>query len=107
MYGQLSVGGLMEIIIKEKFKDDYTTREAGENLRKMITNADEKVTLNFIDLKVASASFFDEGVAKLSENEGWNEEQINEKIEFINLFKRDKDLLKSVCQHRNINLKVD
>lgn len=93
----------MKIVIGEDFKNDFTTREAGEKLRKMIIQANEKVDLDFINIKVASASFFDEGIAKLSE-EGWSSEKIKEMVVFENIFSRDMELLKSVCSGRNIKI---
>ena len=93
----------MKIVIGEDFKNDFTTREAGEKLRKMIIQANEKVDLDFINIKVASASFFDEGIAKLGE-EGWSSEKIKEMVVFENIFSRDMELLKSVCSGRNIKI---
>lgn len=93
----------MKIIIGKDFKDDYTTREAGEKLRKIIVQANEKMELDFTDIKVASASFFDEGIAKLA-LEGWSSEKIQEMISFENIFNRDMELLKSVCLGRNIKI---
>lgn len=87
----------MKITIAKEFKNDFTTRAAGERLRKLILNATSLVTINFIDVKIASSSFFDEAIAKLS-CEGWTVEKIKENITFLNLFKRDKELLKSTCK---------
>lgn len=93
----------MKIIIRDKFKDDYTTRVAGEKLRKMIASTTEKIILDFSNVKIASASFFDEGIAKLSE-ENWDSNKVNAFLVFENLFKRDKELLISVCENRNIKI---
>jgi len=93
----------MKIIIGQDFKNDYTTREAGEKLRKIIVQANEKIELDFTNIKVASASFFDEGIAKLVQ-EGWSSEKIKEMISFENIFNRDMELLKSVCLGRNIKI---
>ena len=95
----------MKIIIKDKFEDDYTTRVASEKLRKMITNTTEKIVLDFSNVKVASASFFDEGIAKLSE-ESWDSNKVNAFLIFENLFKRDKELLISVCENRSIKIEL-
>lgn len=95
----------MIIVIKDKFKDDYTTRVAGEKLRKMIENTTEKIILDFSNMKIASASFFDEGIAKLSEK-NWDSNKVNAFLIFENLFKRDKELLISVCQNRNIKIEL-
>lgn len=93
----------MKIIICEDFKNDFTTREAGEKLRKLIVQADEKVELDFINIKIASASFFDEGIAKLV-LEGWSSEKVKEMISFKNIFSRDLELLKSVCTGRDLKI---
>jgi glycine cleavage system pyridoxal-binding protein P len=103
VYGQLPFGVNVKIIIKDMFKDDYTTRIAGEKLRKMIGKTTEKMILDFSNIKIASASFFDEGIAKLGE-ENWDSNKVNALLVFENLFKRDKELLKSVCENRNIKI---
>ncbi|MBP9681189.1 MAG: STAS-like domain-containing protein [Bacteriovorax sp.] len=95
----------MKIIIKDMFKDDYTTRIAGEKLRKMIEKTTEKIILDFSNIKIASASFFDEGIAKLGE-ENWDSNKVNALLVFENLFKRDKELLISVCENRNIKIEL-
>jgi hypothetical protein len=105
VYGQFSFGVNVRIIIKDKFKDDYTTRVAGEKLRKIIISAGEKIILDFSDVKIASASFFDEGIAKLSE-ENWDSKKVRAFLVFENLFKKDKELLISVCENRNITIEL-
>lgn len=91
------------VIIKEKFQDDFTTRIAGEKLRQMILDSNSGVVLDFEGVKIASAAFFDEGIAKLS-LEGWDSKRLKEKVTFLNMFKRDYELLISVCSVRGINL---
>lgn len=103
VYGQYSFGEKMKIIIGEEFKNDFTTREAGEKLRKIIITSNEKLELDFINVKIASASFFDEGIAKLAE-EGWSSERVKTMLAFENIFSRDLELLKSVCLGRNIKI---
>lgn len=95
----------MKIIIKEKFKNDFTTRDAGENLRNIILNSNEKVTLDFLDLKIASASFFDEGIGKLSSH-GWTQDDYNTKLEIINIFSKDYLLLKKILSMRGITIPI-
>ncbi|MEI8347527.1 MAG: DUF4325 domain-containing protein [Pseudomonadota bacterium] len=94
------------IIISKEFKDDYTTRKAGEKLRQIIIASPGPVTLDFKDLKIASSSFFDEGLAKLSENE-WDTKKFHEKIKILNLFKMDYFLLKDACQMRGLKIQND
>jgi hypothetical protein len=93
----------MKIVIGNEFKNDFTTRVAGERLRKMIVQSTDKVVLDFVNVKIASASFFDEGIAKLGE-EGWNSKKIKETVSFENIFKKDMELLRSVCLGRNIEI---
>lgn len=94
----------MIIVIAETFKDDYTTRRAGERLRLMIKDTSEKVTLDFVGIKIASASFFDEGIAKLTD-ENWDQSQFDKLLEVVNLYELDQRLLKQVCKARsNITL---
>lgn len=96
----------MKIVIKNEFADDYTTREAGEKLRKkIIQNQVWPLELDFSDIKIASASFFDESIAKLS-LEGFTTEMVNKKLHFLNLHKLDAQLLIQVCSGREINLKL-
>lgn len=90
----------MIIKIKENFSNDYTTREAGERLRKMIVSSKEKVTLDFNGIKIASSSFFDEGIAKLLTNEGWNQQKFETMLTVINIYKMDEELLALVCKDR-------
>ena len=93
----------MNIVIGKKFATDHTTRVAGEKLRHMIISCKENIILDFKNTKIASASFFDEGIAKLALHE-WTTGMIKERIKFINLFKMDEMLLKEVCESRNIFL---
>ena len=104
MYGKIPGGEeIVKLRIKEKFSKDYITREAGEKLRKMICQASPPIELDFEELKVASSSFFDEGIAKLS-LEGFDAKWVNENITFLNLHKLDAALLKQVCLARGIKL---
>ena len=94
---------MTNIFIRETFKNDYTTRDAGEKLRHMILLSKKKIMLDFSDIKIASASFFDEGIAKLS-LEGWDSKKLNDQLEFKNLFKLDQELLQQVCSARGLKL---
>lgn len=96
----------MNILIREFFKDDYISRQAGEKLRFMIVNAiksKKKLVLDFNDLIVASTSFFDEGFAKLVD------EKINVKdfIDYVvlkDLNKNDFKVLKQVSDYRGFQI---
>ena len=96
----------MIIQIKKEFQNDFTTRLAGERLREMIVSISQNdfITLDFKDVKIASSSFFDEGIAKLA-LVGWTEKRIEEKIEIKNIFKMDRLLLEQVCEERGLHLK--
>lgn len=92
----------MTINIREEFKEDYTTRIAGERLRNMILNSKEKIILNFSEIKIASASFFDEGIAKLA-LEGWTTQKLRELVAFEHLYSMDQKLLEQVCKARGLD----
>ena len=97
----------MNIIIKEKFKKDYISREAGEQLRKEILSAienKENIILDFEDLIIASTSFFDEGIAKLVE-ENVAPERFNEYVTIKGLNRNDQKVLDRVTKYRGFNLK--
>jgi hypothetical protein len=91
----------MKIEIKNMFPDDHITRIAGEKLRNMILSCDEIVELDFSNVKIASASFFDEGIAKLA-LEGWSVIDFKNRIKITNIFSKDKMLLKNSCKIRGI-----
>ena len=90
------------IVIKEKFANDYTTRQAGERLKSIIMESSGKIELDFIELKVASTSFFDEAIGKLSE-EGNSGKEILKKIVISHIHELDYELLSQVCQSRGIS----
>lgn len=87
----------MIIHIKTNFPNDYTTRQAGEKLKEMILSCEnDKIILDFKGLKVASASFFDEAIGKLSEND-------LKKLSVSNIYKLDYLLLQQVCHVRKVS----
>lgn len=92
----------MIITIKEQFPNDFTTRSAGEKLRELILANDEPTVIDFKDIKIASASFFDEGLAKLAEN-NWTQLDVEEKIILKNIFIMDLKLLNNTCIVRGFN----
>jgi hypothetical protein len=97
----------MKIIIKEEFKKDYISREAGEKLREIILVAiknQEKITLDFADLIIASTSFFDEGIAKLV-NEKIKPEEFNEFVTIKDINRNDQKVLDQVTKYRGFNIK--
>lgn len=96
----------MKIIIRDSFKEDYISRQAGEKLRLMIIQAikeKSELILDFDKLVVASTSFFDEGIAKLVDTEVTTE-QFLKFIKLINLNKNDSKVLKQVNEYRKFNL---
>lgn len=93
----------MKIIIKDEFKDDYITRKAGERLRNLIIAADadnELIELDFSNLLIASASFFDEGIAKLLEH-GWTKEKIGKIISLKKIHTKDQMTLNEMLKYRS------
>ncbi len=89
----------MIIIIKNDFKSDYTTREAGEKLRRMILENQGEIQIDFEGVKVASASFFDESFAKLYLENG--QQNWTDRVQLINLNKFDQKLFDQVCSARS------
>ena len=61
------------------------------------------IELDFSDLKIASASFFDEGIAKLIDH-GWDANNLKTKLTFTNLFPKDKELLHKILKLKKIEL---
>ena len=85
----------LRVVIKKEFKEDFVTRQAGEQLRIMIIKAfndKQKIEVDFSDAQVASLSFMDEAFAKLL-LEGWKKEDISQRISFVNLDPMDKAVL--------------
>ncbi|MCB0327675.1 MAG: STAS-like domain-containing protein [Bdellovibrionales bacterium] len=89
----------MKIKIAEKFSEDFVTRNAGEKLRNLILQSENPIVLDFLDTKIASASFLDEGIAKLVDY-GWTQNDYDHKLHFENMFHMDQSLLKQVCKER-------
>jgi hypothetical protein len=90
------------ISIKNDFPADYTTRAAGEKLRKQILEANTPLTIDFTDIVIASASFFDEGMAKLID-EGWVKADLERDLVLKNIFRRDLKLLIDTCSLRGVS----
>jgi hypothetical protein len=96
----------MKIIIKEEFKKDYISREAGEELRRKIMAAiksQEHITLDFADLIIASTSFFDESIAKLV-NEQIEPEKFKEFVTIKDINRNDQKVLDQVTKYRGFNI---
>jgi hypothetical protein len=96
----------MKILIKEKFKGDYISREAGEELRKSILaaiNSKEHIVLDFQDLVIASTSFFDESIAKLV-NENIRPDDFKEFVTIKDINRNDQKVLDQVTKYRGFNL---
>ena len=96
---------MITIYLKEVFKTDYITRDAGARLRKNILEEmikDKKVTVDFSDMKIASTAFFDEGIVKLNEgNISWS--RVKELLILKNLYQYDKKLLLQIASYRNLD----
>lgn len=95
---------MININIKSDFSGDYVTRVAGENLRKMILEADlknQKIEIDFSDVTIASTSFFDEGFAKLIES-GWTMKKMESQIILKNIKSKDRRVLLKMCKNRGM-----
>jgi hypothetical protein len=97
----------MKIIIRNDFKKDYISREAGEELRKKIVfaiNNKQNIILDFQDLVIASTSFFDESIAKLVED-NIGPETFKEFVTIKDINRNDQKVLDRVTKYRGFNLK--
>jgi len=96
------------INIKETFKDDTISREAGERLRLLIIEnlkTANNVTIDFHDTIIASTSFFDEGFAKLALT-GWSSSDFHQKINIKNMNQKDHDVLVMICKNRKLLINI-
>ena len=87
---------MITIDIKKEFMGDWISREAGERLRNRIIEILSKyktVEIDFSNMMIASTSFFDEGIAKLSAEH-------QSQVHFKNLHARDKIVLDELCKNR-------
>ena len=92
----------MRIAIAETFAGDWISRPAGERLREWILNAlqeAERVEIDFSGVVIGSASFFDEGLAKLAEH-GWQRSQFDERIVLVAMNRFDRKLLERTLDGR-------
>lgn len=95
---------MIKIGIKRNFREDHITRNAGEKLRMMILEADDKhnkIEIDFSNTVIASTSFFDEGFAKLVEC-GWTKKKFDSQIILKNINKRDHEILTEMCRNRKM-----
>lgn len=93
---------MKRIVLKKEFRDDHITRAAGERLRHAIlavTNAGDKIEIDFDGLKIASTSFLDEGFAKLAD-EGWTSDKLASFVTLKNIYPRDKEILDDLFSRR-------
>lgn len=92
------------INIRDSFKNDWISREAGERLRQMIvksTAEGEVVEVDFQDMIIASTSFFDEGFAKLTEL-GWTKGKLHSLVRLKHIHEQDRGLLEKMCENRDM-----
>ncbi|OGQ44974.1 MAG: hypothetical protein A3H42_03460 [Deltaproteobacteria bacterium RIFCSPLOWO2_02_FULL_46_8] len=90
--------------IRKDFSGDYVTRAAGEDLRKIILEADSKnrkIEIDFSGITIASTSFFDEGFAKLADS-GWTMEKLKTQIILKEINPRDRMILLEMCNNRGM-----
>jgi hypothetical protein len=96
----------MMIKIKEAFKKDWVSREAGEKLRLKIISGLSKnktVDVDFGGMKIASVSFMDEGISKLALEKNlpitWKDN-----LKINNLYEQDKLVLIQMNANRGLIL---
>ncbi len=90
------------INIAQEFAEDYSSRVAGEKLRKTIEEAIgacNPLTIDFSDIVIASTSFLDESIAKLG-LKNITRKDFEKHISLLNLDPRDKKLLENLCKKR-------
>ena len=97
---------MKRVAIHKEFSNDYITRVAGERLREMILQAHrakETIELDFTGVVIGSASFFDEGIAKLVEEDGgdWTRTRFKERVAFKGLYAKDREVLEQAMKLRN------
>lgn len=93
---------MKNINIRQDFANDFISREAGERLRNIILEAtknDSPIEIDFAGKIIASAAFFDEGFAKLTEH-GWTKEKMLSLIKFKGTYKRDMQVLEDLFNKR-------
>lgn len=91
----------MRINLKEKCEKRTVTREDGELIYKLISDAwnkTEKVTVDFSNILIASVSFLDESFGKLAFEH--NLEELKQKLSFENMEKYDRALLNDILISR-------
>lgn len=98
---------MITIEIKKEFRSDYITREAGERLRQQIVEAvrnSQTVTVDFLDIVVASTSFLDEAFSKLADVKEVEAKDVERYLVIKNLDPRDKQVLDTVSKLRGSSL---
>ncbi len=91
----------MKINLKEKCAKRTVTREDGEQIYKLITDAwnkEDTVTVDFSNILTASVSFLDESFGKLAFEHDLDE--LKQKLSFENMEKYDRALLNDILISR-------
>jgi len=91
----------MRIALQEKCEKKTITREHGRAVAEMITaawNQEDKITVDFGNILVASVSFFDEAFGKLAFE--YPKEVLTEKLAFENIEEYDRALLNDILISR-------
>jgi len=91
----------MKINLKEVCGKKTVTRNDGEFIKNMISGSwekEEKITIDFNNILVASVSFFDEAFGKLAFY--YPKESLQQKLSFDNIEDYDKALLNDILISR-------
>ena len=91
----------MKINLKDKYEKKTITRKDGEQISKMILEAwdnQDKITIDFSNILIASVSFLDEAFGKLAFE--YPKEDLTKKLAFKNLEQYDRALLNDILISR-------
>jgi len=91
----------MKINLKDKYEKQTITRKDGEQISKMILEAwdnQDKITIDFSNILIASVSFLDEAFGKLAFR--YAKEELKKKLAFENLEQYDRALLNDILISR-------
>ena len=91
----------MRIHLKDEYEKQTITRDDGEQINKMIVEAwdnEDKITIDFSNILIASVSFLDEAFGKLAF--AYPKEDLTKKLAFENLERYDRGLLNDILTSR-------
>lgn len=92
---------MYRINLKETCGKQTVTRKDGQAVADMISknwNKEEKITIDFSNIQIASVSFFDQAFGMLAFN--YNKDELKQKLNFENLDDYDRALLNDILISR-------